>query len=425
MKYYWDLISGWDFRIFLLLIPVWVFIPPWASPLLLMLPLILFSYLKMEVPISLVTKLNIPILVITSLTLLSLGITEDIYISLPKAVGMIFGVTLYFIVVKTSAIDGKANIWILYGFLLSGLIISVLGLFGADWFDKYPGLTNIAKSIPHLFSPISREAGYQPNALSGILTLLTPLPLYWLIRRKEWLKDSKYISMPVAPNLIIKILWFIVSVELFWWLLSQTRGALIGMVIGLAFIFIGYKLPNKLILALVSSLSVGLLVYYLLFNLNLFADLVEFEIQQGTEFSQFFNTRNRIWQGSLSVIKKFPLTGVGFDILPLIHDQYFNKPILFNFYHAHNMWLNIGVTLGLGGIISYFVIWILNFHTLIIVQKIGTEFEKVIAIGLMGGWIAFFVFGIVDTIVLGSKQGIMIWYSLALGESILNRTSRS
>ncbi len=85
--------------------------------------------------------------------------------------------------------------------------------------------------------------------------------------------------------------------------------------------------------------------------------------------------------------------------------------------HAHNIWLDVGVSLGYGGIVIYLALWIVNIYSLWNIWKKRNEhWIGQIAMSLLAGWYAYFVFGIADTIPLGSKLGLMIFFTFALGQ---------
>ncbi|GBL37464.1 hypothetical protein EMGBD1_11510 [Anaerolineaceae bacterium] len=84
--------------------------------------------------------------------------------------------------------------------------------------------------------------------------------------------------------------------------------------------------------------------------------------------------------------------------------------------HPHNWLLNVGVDLGVPGMIAFVALWLLHGAGLVRAGRQQAGWEGRVAWGLLAGSVALLVFGLSDSLPLGSKLGIIIWPMLVLGQ---------
>jgi putative inorganic carbon (HCO3(-)) transporter len=105
-------------------------------------------------------------------------------------------------------------------------------------------------------------------------------------------------------------------------------------------------------------------------------------------------------------------------------------PVLYPFFmispdkdvaHAHNLFLQTGLDLGIPGLIATISLWIGAFVMLLIVYNRSSEkiialgmSARPLALGLAGGLLAHGVYGLTDAVALGAKPGFLWWWLLAL-----------
>jgi len=63
------------------------------------------------------------------------------------------------------------------------------------------------------------------------------------------------------------------------------------------------------------------------------------------------------WQGSLAIIREHPLTGIGLNSFPYVYPRYMPFTGRRNLVHAHNIFFQLGVEMGLLSVLSF--IWLL------------------------------------------------------------------
>jgi O-antigen ligase len=170
-----------------------------------------------------------------------------------------------------------------------------------------------------------------PNTIGGVMGLLIPFSLaftfYGFPLRKSfsWLRNSLHLLL-ILSTLLLACIFFIVLV------LSLSRGAFLGLLAGMVAL---WMLPRHWI--------INLNFLILLFMFFLVPDVK-------SEANRFYERvvdedRFIIFQNSGQIARLVPFTGVGLGAFILAYQTYFNEP----FIHAHNLYLNVLVELGIPG----------------------------------------------------------------------------
>jgi O-antigen ligase len=132
-----------------------------------------------------------------------------------------------------------------------------------------------------------------------------------------------------------------------------------------------------------------------------------------------FNTMNmrvEIWSHGVWAIKDVPLTGLGMNVFRTgVHILYptFQSRAGYNLGHAHNELLQAALDLGLPGLVGLLAVYAGAFGMLIpSIRSRGVW--RLLALGLFGGLLAHFLFGITDAVALGAKPGFLFWWLLGM-----------
>lgn len=393
----------------LLAVPMLFPRPAW-TPLFLILPLLWVLHWRRSSSPFPVTPLNVPLLLLSFMLLVSLWATFSIEFSLPKISGLLFSLAVFFAVVRFS--DRHFELAIA-GFLLGGLAVAVLGIFGTDWPTKIPALGALGERIPLWIQGLpAAESGIHPNELGGVLTLFLPLALVALVHGQIKKLPRSWMS---------KILLFFVVLLLGGvMLLTQSRSAFIGLACGLALLLAGGGKWGRIILVvlcLVGVIAVSQIGVPTLLGLNEAAT-----VSPVGEIT--FASRFEIWSRALYGLQDFSFTGMGMGTFRRV------APVLYPFFmispdkdvaHAHNLFLQTGLDLGIPGLIATLSLWIGAFTMLLIVYNRSSEKKiafgmsaRSLALGLAGGLLAHGVYGLTDAVALGAKPGFLWWWLLAL-----------
>lgn len=186
----------------------------------------------------------------------------------------------------------------------------------------------------------------------------------------------------------------------------QSRNALISMVIGAFILTIMY---NK---------------RYLIFSIIL--PIILFVIPESRlRLLQIFdpaqnNSRIKLWETTLYMIKEHPIQGIGFENYSLLYTEYLEKypdlKVWYEYvaYHPHNAFLKFQVELGILGTIS-FILFLLS--TFILLYKLlkysNNKKTKTMVIGITTSFIAFQFMNLIDSFYTSPKIIITLLVILA------------
>ena len=311
---------------------------------------------------------------------------------------LLAGVVLYYSVANSVQSEDR-NSYLLLGFLLAGLFLSFFALIGVQWADDK--ISFIPTRIYHYFELLVTDAA-NPNVMAGYLALLIPFPLAILIfgkaagsgsstRRALW-----YLSI-FSAIVIGGIL-----------ILTQSRGAWMAVVVAAVLLvslrwkwgWVSILIAMAAVLALASSTGFPQFLEAILTSRNVAS----------------VSDRLDLWYRAVMVIQDFPFSGVGMGSFGKVVELFYPfrsigaDPTI----HAHNLPLQVGVDLGLPGLVSW----------LAIILGLGASCYNVfhsgrvradtwlagIGAGYLGSLAAYLVHGMVDAVTWGMiRPAPMVW----------------
>lgn len=397
-----------------------VFPRPWTTPLMLVIPgmwaLRYFRRGRFLPP----TPMNLPILLLTCTVGLSLWATFSISFSLQKISGVVYGIGIFFAVAEHCLVSrGLQNAT--RAFLVFGVGAAVLGLVGTDWREKLPFLEELTFRLPLLLRGLpGAEAGIHPNELGGVLLIPSPLAFVIAVEALRRRGRSRWLGT---------ILWaLIASLLVGLVLLTQSRSAILGLVAASS-------------LLLIAAGRVGRLAFYGLLSMSTILTLVLISGQGGYPLdlpileklsgAYFLPQRAEIWSRAICGIRDFPISGMGLGtfqfVAPLLY-PFLRVDVTVMFSHAHNLYLQTALDLGIPGLVSYLALCMTAAGALYSVwrdtsqeSQLGISHPRVVALGLGSGLLAHSVYGITDAVALGARAGFLWWMALGLAAGVYVR----
>ena len=250
---------------------------------------------------------------------------------------------------------------------------------------------------------IVRTETIHANVLAGALILIAPLFVAVAIapRRSDSPGISVWLRVLTAAGsaLILGVV-----------ILTQSRGAYLAAAAALATLVL-LRWPRLLWVAA----PLGLAALFLLSRADL-RDVFDVLSRDGTLGG--WEGRLDIWRNSVQAVRDFSFTGIGIGtfttILPLLYPLQFSVE---SYPHAHNHYLQIGLDLGVPGLIAY-IACILNVYVMA-----GALYRRrhelppmaaALAIGSIGSLVAMFVHGLLDAVLWGTKLAFLPWILFAL-----------
>ncbi len=371
------------------------------------------------------TPLNPAVLLMVVMVMVSLFVTPDILGSLGKLAGVLLGILVFFTVSRHS--KTRLGWQKTFGlFAIAGMGIASLGLLVTSWLpSNSTALSTLFAKLPiKLISLPGAENGVNVNELAGALVWVVPVVL---LAGVALITDPKWFASRSGRGKIrgkVLVFW---SILLFVALLvcagvlilSQSRDGYLAMAFALPFLFvlvIRGKLRYWLIGIGVVFLIAGAIVISHGGTQLVLNRLLGYLPAQGVEFSiNSMYGRIEIWSRAVRAIKESPLAGLGMNVFRKA--VYLQSPPFqdtgFDIAHAHDELLQAALDLGLPGLVGFLALYIGAVGMLAKPIR-GSGAWRLLSIGLLGGLLAHFLFGITDAVALGAKPGFLFWWLLGL-----------
>ncbi len=417
-------------------LPFFLFPSPLRTVVFLLVPLSLGIALLAGRSILPRTPYNIPMFFLSVMILVSCIVTYDLEISLSKISGLLLGIWVFYLVWRKASTYKK---WVIHlgVFLLAGTLFIFIGLLGTSWLEqKSAALSILIPFIPKVISGLpGAPKGFHPNELAGIILWFLPLSLTVMISLFYNLR--RYAShFPKSALVILGIgmigLNIFVAFVLF---LTQSRTAMLALLSSFLLIFCFVLFIRKryvlfsltLIVALIGGVIVLLKVYDS-------AALNPAFIDPALSL-QTFNGRIELWKRAAYAIGDFPITGMGLNTFRyVVFARYplFTVSDDFDLGHAHNLYLQTALDLGIPGLIAFLAMIGITFSLFWKMRSCIAPLHKglqediwhaslfFLIAGLSWSFTAFLLYGLVDAIALGARPGVLLWFLFGLIASLYN-----
>jgi len=342
-------------------------------------------------------------------------------LTLPKATGLLLGMATYRCLVNVIREPDQLRLAVV-GLAVVGLAITLAGVVSVQWPEKVPLVTErIMVSMPRLLElPGGPETGISANQFGGTLVIFLALLLSAALGVLQQRGKNLYLVLLIP--LALGVLFLIV--------LTQSRGAWLGAILG-----------NVVLLALWGAFSAtrswryGLLGFSALCLVILVGGVGWIGLEPLERLWQepagmtalgslgTLGFRQEVWRWALVATQDFPFTGCGLgtfrEVVRLLYPL--NVSPGYDIAHAHNIFLQVALDLGLPGLIAYLAL--LGIACIIGLRVAYRSSERrALALGLVGGLISLHIYGLLDALAPGSKTDIVFWLTLGL-LTVLDRLS--
>jgi putative inorganic carbon (HCO3(-)) transporter len=308
-----------------------------------------------------------------------------------QALWLLMGLALFYAVVNWTSSTAR-TILAAGGLVTAGLALAVL----APFLEGLPvGSGVIAAGSSLILGHISNAVN--PNVIAGALALLAPLAIaLWIFplpRRCLWAR----VLGGVAGSLMVGVI-----------ALTASRGAWMGtlaailVLIGLRWRWGWLALPLGLLAALLAVWRIGI-------DHAVDAALATRALGGAAQ-------RVEIWSRAIDMLQDFPFTGIGMgafkQVANLLYPFFLAGPDA-EIPHAHNIFLQVGVDLGLPGLIAWLALLILACVCAWLVYRRGRgrngSLLTGLGAGLLAGQVALVVHGLTDAATWGTRPAVIVW----------------
>jgi putative inorganic carbon (HCO3(-)) transporter len=407
------LVASAELPILLAIAPALLFPTPSRLLVLVAVPIVWLCMKLTDEPIVPRTPMNTALALMLLMVGVSVYATFDVSFSLGKVSGVVLGILLFWATTRALTTVHRLTIGIAV-FLLAGASLAIIGTFGVTRLGNTSAADAIIARLPWAIRGVpGAEEGFNPNPVAGCLVLFVPLQIALLAapssRTRFW-PDGRPRGAGTLVVAIQVVLLILVAGAI---LLMQSRGAWVGLIVAIFVFLLWHSARTRVIASTVAALVVALAAALgpaRMFDLTISGS--------APGFVTTLSARTELWSRGLYGINDFAFTGMGMNtfrrIMPLLYPPMLIPPGV-DIAHAHNHLLQAGLDLGVPGLIAYLAIWFISATLLIRVSRGSSDpFLRAVAGGFAGGLIAHFVFGMTDVIPLGSKVGVLFWFTLAL-----------
>lgn len=337
-------------------------------------------------------------------------VSADPLETLPKATGLLLGLGAWRLIVL--ATGSPRSLYIFLGLtLLIAIGFSFIGVFGLKEFPKIPALARLnpfhSGALPGLDGLV-----VHPNQLAGLITLFLPLLVSLLFA-----PPAELAARPRRLALLAATLWTAWIL-----LLTQSRGGWVAALAGLVVLSVLWALTlprswtrSALRLALVGLVAAAILLIFRIGPETIWGLWANPPQETAVGTLTTLNFRKELWPWAVTAISDFPLTGVGLGAFRLVAFRLYPLPLSpqFDIGHAHNVFLQTALDVGLPGLAVYLAILLVAVTVGWQVARSGADY-RAISLGILAGLVAHHIYGLADTLALGSKPGLVFWLLLGL-----------
>ena len=222
---------------------------------------------------------------------------------------------------------------VLSGFLAG--LPAVLALFFCltnDW-SLWIGKVSALEPVLRILAawPLSQaNLGVNPNVIGGTIAALLPVQIFALRHSRRW----------VAALLI--------GLSLLALLLSQTRGAWLMLALVTGMWLLWRFLTRRFAVLWRARLTWAIIVLVC----GVICATMLFITPLGTWLLGLGGDRQQIWRNSVDLVGDYPVTGLGLGGFEMAYSSYALLVHVGHTEHAHNLWLDVWLNLGLLGVVA-------------------------------------------------------------------------
>lgn len=307
---------------------------------------------------------------------------------------LIFGICLCDAWIRSQFISRNPQVTT-YCFLIFGVLLIIVATQITVW-KSYVTIPFLSTSQANNYLDFLPNASIHPNVLSGALLLIIPFCISFVL----WI--------PTTKSLLYRMLFAcLLTGFLILLVLTQSRGAYLAFGCSIwTMVFIYYRRYRYLNIVVTAALL------YLCFIM-----IARTYVPEQFRYSIVMIAQERlmIWQSSLEAIKDFPYTGIGAGkFTEVISELYPSLLDMQRYPHAHNIFLQVGLDLGLPGLIIYVALLINLSYMLFRTLSKAHNDDYPFVVASAGSLVGVIFHGLIDAVTWGTKISFLPWLLFAL-----------
>ena len=357
------------------------------------------------------TPIDISVLLLLLMIPITLWATAIPSKTYPQVYRLLTGVIFLYSIVNWARTSARIRGLVL-GVVLATLFLALFATISVEWTQQK--LLFIPASLYDRFILLVKDTIHR-NVMAGYLIILFPVTLGLLLFAWKELRGKNRLLLLIVACTVFGIL-----------ILTQSRGALLALgVVLLMMIVLRWKwgwiaIPFSL-------MAVGGMIA--LWGADKFLQVLSSGVSlEGLE------GRLEVWSRAIYMIQDFPITGIGLGLFTDVADNLY--PFFLNapgsVTHAHNLFLQIAVDVGIPGLIAWLAILItmliLSWQLYRIGCKKGDNWTAGLGAGLLCSQLALITHGLLDAVTWGAVRPVpIVWalWGLICAAWIYNRKKQS
>ena len=313
-------------------------------------------------------------------------------ITIPQILRLLTGIGIFYAIINGITTQQNLKFSILVISFL-GIILALIGLVNTTWIlGKLPLIPgSLYSRLPTILADT-----IHPNVLAGFLVILIPIIVAILLFAWRDLSRRERFFHTIAALLISLLI-----------LLTQSRGAISAF-----FVIVGVLIALRWKYGWVAVVILALIAIIAITTIGTSAFIDQADITGDS--AKKLDGRIEIWSRGIYMLTDFPITGIGMGLFGEIADALFpffvNRPG--SVPHAHNLFLQIGVDLGIPGLISWVsILLIIGFTCWRLYRNAKPEpWMAGLGAGILCSQIGLAVHGMTDSVTWGMvKLAPIVW----------------
>jgi len=339
----------------------------------------------------------------------SLAITALPDKSQPQALRLWIGIGLLYSLAAWVTSARRAETLGLAAGLFAGLL-ALVALVSVQWIADKLRIVNFAflNRLPELVGD-----RVHPNVMAGNLAILLPFPLavaFFSQKRFHWALRGFFLLVGLGVGVVI--------------VLTQSRGAVLAVA---AALFLMVWLYSAWVGGALTVLGLGVLAYAFFSGYDFvraFYWLVAFG-------GDTLGIRAEIWSRALFMLHDFSFTGVGIgsftDVMNMLYPL---RATPVEIGHAHQIFLQVGVDLGLPGLVAWCACLLAAIACAVDLflegRKLNSGWRSMIGAGVLASMAALLVHGMTDAVTWGTRAEVLTWavWGICAGGWVFDRLER-
>jgi putative inorganic carbon (HCO3(-)) transporter len=354
--------------------------------------------------LSLPTPLDPPIVALLVMAGVGLAASPAPAVSRAALSRLVLGIALYYGVVNslTTARRLKQFTGIV---IAGGVALAFLGLVGTSWATGNVRLLPLAlyARLPQLSLDLADRNPFNPRVVGMMLAMLIPVALAVVLFGRT---IGRRLLAAAACLLMLGVL-----------LLAQSVQGLLGLAAASLFLLAAVS-PWLLLLILPVAASWA----WWLAHADL-QGIARAALDIGNPAGIGVVLRLDIWSRALAMIRDLPFTGIGLDAFPLVQTNFYIGHLLGPEPHAHSLYLQVALDLGLPGLAAF--LWLLAAWALSLARAHRRNPDRsgtLLLVGPAAGIVAMAAAGLIDTL-WTAKPAVLMWVLLGMGTAAASLAS--